>query len=115
MSTTFGRRLAHRRKEQGLTQMEFAERLGTSYSLIGRYERGKVRPSIDTVSRLAAELGTTAGYLLGENEHDELLADPAFLGRLDGIRQMDEEDRGILFRVMDALIRDSQARKTYGK
>jgi UDP-N-acetylglucosamine 1-carboxyvinyltransferase len=45
------------RQERGLTQAEFARRLGTSQSAINRIEQGKQNLSLDTISRISTALG----------------------------------------------------------
>ncbi len=47
------------RQRAGLTQAELAERAGTTQSAISRLERGHVRPSLDTLDRLAKACGAT--------------------------------------------------------
>lgn len=110
---TFGQRLALRRKELGLTQSELADQLDTDPSLIGRYERDKVRPSIDAVVRLAQEIDTTVSYLLGEIDQAELLKDPTMLKRMQSIEQLPDEQRKHVLYALDAMLRDAQAYQTY--
>ncbi|MBY0536944.1 MAG: helix-turn-helix domain-containing protein [Chitinophagaceae bacterium] len=43
---TFGKRMAALRNERKMTQEELAKLLNTSISVIGRYERDKMTPSI---------------------------------------------------------------------
>lgn len=45
------------RQERGLTQAEFARRLGTSQSAVNRIEQGKQNLSIETISRISTALG----------------------------------------------------------
>ena len=45
------------RQERGLTQAEFARRLGTSQSAINRIEQGKQNLSLETISRISTALG----------------------------------------------------------
>lgn len=45
------------RKRAGLTQTELAGRLGKSQSEIGRWERGEVEPSFETLQRIASACG----------------------------------------------------------
>ena len=46
------------RVRAGLTQEQLAERMDTSQSVIARLESGRVRPSTQTLERLAAATGT---------------------------------------------------------
>jgi transcriptional regulator with XRE-family HTH domain len=45
------------RKRGGLTQAALAKRLGKSQSEIGRWERGEVQPSFETLQRIVAACG----------------------------------------------------------
>lgn len=47
------------REALGLTQAEFAEKLGTSQVAVSRWEKGLVRPGVEYLSRIAA-LGSCA-------------------------------------------------------
>lgn len=46
------------RVQAGLTQDQLAKRMDTSQSVIARLESGRVRPSTQTLERLAAATGT---------------------------------------------------------
>ena len=48
-----GNFIARVRQERGLTQSEFAKRLGTSQSAINRIEKGKQNLSLETIGRLS--------------------------------------------------------------
>ena len=48
--------IARVRQERGMTQAEFAERLGTSQSAVNRIEKGKQNLSIETIGRLGDAL-----------------------------------------------------------
>jgi ribosome-binding protein aMBF1 (putative translation factor) len=46
------------RATAGLTQLQLAERMDTTQSVIARLESGRTRPSTQTLERLAAATGT---------------------------------------------------------
>ncbi len=46
------------RRRAGLTQAELAKRAGTSQATLSAYERGRKRPSIDTLARLLDGAGS---------------------------------------------------------
>ena len=46
------------RAQAGLTQQELAQRMATTQSVIARLESGRVRPSTQTLDRLARATGT---------------------------------------------------------
>lgn len=56
---TSGALLLQIRQRAGLTQREFAERLGTSQPAVARLEQNKSNPTIETLERSAAAAGFT--------------------------------------------------------
>ncbi len=102
----FGKRLAQLRKEQKLSQTQLAKQLSTSISVISRYERGEMTPSIDNAKKLAGLLGTTVGYLLGENDESDLLKDPTMVQRFRDILALKDKEREHVLFALDAMIRD---------
>jgi transcriptional regulator with XRE-family HTH domain len=49
--------ISEARKRAGLTQAELARRVGTQQSAIGRWERGEVQASLETVRRVVRACG----------------------------------------------------------
>jgi transcriptional regulator with XRE-family HTH domain len=111
--STFGKRLRECRKEKGLSQNEVAKLLNTNHSVIGKYERDDVNPSIDAVKRLAELLDTTVAYLVGEADTDELFKNSDMLRRLKDISQLPEQDKQAILYNLDALLRDAKTRLAY--
>lgn len=110
---TFGKRLRECREDAGLSQQELAKKLITSHSVVGRYERDEMIPSIDVARKMANLLDTTVGYLLGEVDDSGTFKDPAMLKRLKDIMLLSDDDRkGILY-ALDGLIRDAKTRQAY--
>lgn len=110
---TFGTRLRECRKAKKLSQSELARILSTNHSVIGKYERDDVKPSIDAVKRLAAELDTTVAYLIGEADTDELFRDPDMLRRLKDINALPKKDKEHVLYNLDAVLRDIKTRLAY--
>jgi len=110
---TFGKRLRERRKEKGFSQNEVAKALETNHSVIGKYERDEVKPSIDVVKRLASLLGTTVSYFLGEDENEDLFKDPDMLRRLKEVNSLPAEEKKCVLFNLDAVLRDIKTRKAY--
>ena len=61
----YGKRLKELRNEQKLSQTELAERLQTTQSTIGKYEREELQPNIDVIIQICLYFNITADYLLG--------------------------------------------------
>ena len=110
---TFGKKLAELRKDKGLSQTQLAKQLDTSISVISRYERGEMTPSIANAKRLAELLDTTVGYLLGESEETDALKDPAMLKRLNAINSLPVKEKEALLLNIDAFLRDYKTRQSY--
>ena len=60
-----GRRIAERRKAQGITQVELAGQLGIAQQTMAHYEGGVSRIAVETLAQLAAALETTVEDLIG--------------------------------------------------
>ncbi len=103
---SFGKRIASLRKELKLSQTDLAKKLNTSVSVISRYERDEMTPSVDTAKKLAQLLNTSVGYLLGENDDAELFKNPDMLKRFQDISEFNEEDKKYILYTLDALIKN---------
>ncbi|MHC5354506.1 helix-turn-helix domain-containing protein [Myroides sp. LJL115] len=108
---TFGKKIALLRKELGLSQRELAKSLHTSVSVISRYERDEMIPSVDTAKKIAEILGSTVGYLLGETENVNLFKDPEMLQRLAELENMQNEDKIHILYVLDSFIKSVKLKK----
>ena len=102
--TSFGKKLRECREEKGFSQAELAKQIDSYHSIIGKYERDEVKPTIDVVKKLADVLDTTIGYLLGETEERKLLKDPSMLRRLNDIARFPEKDKAFILYALDAMI-----------
>lgn len=90
---SFGKKLRECREVKGLSQSELARQLGTDHSIIGKYERDEVKPTIDVVKKISITLGTTVGYLLGETQEINLFKNPDLLKRFNNINGLEEKRR----------------------
>ncbi|MBZ5637417.1 MAG: helix-turn-helix domain-containing protein [Acidobacteriia bacterium] len=61
----FGKRVRRLRKELGLSQEQFADRVGIHRTYIGGIERGERNPTLSTIYRIAQGLKIEASRLLG--------------------------------------------------
>ena len=104
--SSFGKRLRECREANCLSHQDLGKLLETSYTVIGKYERDEMKPSIDVANRLAKLVGTTVGYLLGESKDMNILKDPAMLKRLNDIQSFPEKEREHILYPLDALIKN---------
>lgn len=61
-----GEKLRHLRRKSGLTLKQLGELTGCSESMLSKAERGHVVPSLDLLSRVARQLGTSVAGLFAE-------------------------------------------------
>lgn len=101
---TFGKKLRESRDAKGISQSELARLLKTNHSIIGKYERDEVKPTIDVVKKLADTLETTVGFLLGETPEQNILKDQDMLKRLNDIASFSAQEREHILFAIDAMI-----------
>lgn len=109
------KRLAECRKSKGWSQKDLAAMLDTSHSVIGKYERGEMTPSIEAAKKIARLLDTTVSYLLDETQGLDLFKDRKMLERFIDLNRLPEEERQHAFFLLDALLRDAKTRTAYAQ
>ena len=77
---------------------------------IRRNEQGDIKPSIEVVVNMAEALEVSLDYLVG---HTSLEVDQQALSRLEEISTLPEEEKAVLYKVVDSLLRDFKTRKAY--
>src|SRR3954447_15698996 len=93
-SPRLGERLRQLRVGAGLTQTDLAgQRFSKEY--ISQIERGKTRPTPDTIEWLALRLGVDAGFLQSGVSADERSKAEAILARADALLEEHEFDAAI--------------------
>ena len=105
---TFGKRLTECRKAKNLSQKDLAVAFVTSHTTIGKYERDEMTPSIDAAKKLSKILGTSVGYLLGENEDANLFKDPKMLQRFQDISGLPDKEKECLLTTVDYFIKSAK-------
>lgn len=113
MSVKFGDRMMQARKEKGLSREEFAEKIGTSGPIVGRYERGDMMPSVEIATKISEALEVSLDFLVGKSSM--LVKDADMLERLEDISKLPTAKQTELFNVMDAYLRDYRTSKAYKK
>src|SRR6476646_5546907 len=87
-------RLRQRRVAAGLTQTDLAgDRFSKEY--ISQIERGKTRPTTETIEWLALRLGVDAGFLQSGVSADERSKAEAILARADALLEEHRFDEAI--------------------
>jgi transcriptional regulator with XRE-family HTH domain len=63
--------LREARLRAGLSQAELARRAGKATSVIGRWERGEVKPSLETLQDVIRAAGLELGFTLSSADADD--------------------------------------------
>ena len=63
---TFGEKLKEARKEAGLSQEQFAEKMSVSRSAIAKWESDKGMPDVNNLKAIAQLLNISLDYLVDE-------------------------------------------------
>lgn len=108
----FGERLALVRKKKKVSQDELGKIIGVHAPDIGRYERNEVKPSIEVPTKMAEALSVSLNYLVGLAEYE---LDNTITKKILSIQSLNEEDKTMVFKTIDALLRDADARKAHAK
>ena len=111
----FGDNLRNLRLKRGLTQMEFAEQLGSTQSSVTAWECGRRDPDFATVSRIAKFFGVPMQSLLSsadvndvpdENVIEFLHSNPKLRLLFDKSRHLSESDLDAVLAVVNAISRE---------
>ena len=109
---SFGQRLAELRKLRGLTQVQLAEKLGSTQRAITYYENEAEYPPVETIVELARILSVSTDELLGlkktkpTQEVVDITADPE-LRRLwrkfQQVAEWPEKDQNAVIRLINTV------------
>ena len=90
--SSVGERVRQVRKENGLTQKKFAERIKSSLDMVSKTELGKITPSSHWLEKVSKEFGVSMLYLLSGVEEDGKKAEIT-IDRLDTFMRKNEAAR----------------------
>jgi transcriptional regulator with XRE-family HTH domain len=105
---TPGERLARLRKERGWTQVELAERVAITQTLLSDYERGKLRLNADMIVRFANALEVTTDDLLQPKGTRTPLRPKASLRvqrRMEKIEKLPPHQQNYLLKTIDGFLK----------
>jgi len=104
-----GARIAELRKRRGMTQLELAERLRMSQSLLSRYERGLIRLHGQLVAEFAKALRVSADELLGlkPTKSNGFVPERRFLRRLEKVHKLSKRQKENLLGTIDAFLKSA--------
>lgn len=110
-----GERIRHRRIELGLTQTEFAKKMGLSAkSTVSKLENQGDNLTTDRIRRIAEVLECTPAYLMGWEDEEGLTINTAqtlasltknhrLLHYATLLNNLDESQKDVIYNMIDAL------------
>jgi len=112
MKIEFGKRLAEYRKEKKIQQKDLAEKVNINVTLLSKYEKGDVQPSIEVATKLAEGAGVSLDYLTGLADETKI-KDRDIYNRLLSINDLSKEKQQFILELLDITIRDAKVQDAY--
>jgi transcriptional regulator with XRE-family HTH domain len=106
----FNQRLVQLRKERHLSQGELAQRAGVHANVIGRYERGAAKPSIEQLLKIAEALNVSLDYLTGKVDEP---IEPQLMQQMISLQRLPPKEKEHILFTLEALVRDTLTRLSY--
>jgi transcriptional regulator with XRE-family HTH domain len=111
-----GKRIQELRKQIGLTQAQLASKIEISHTQLTRYESKNIQPPADVLQRLANIFDVSIDYLVNGNKSDKVeqtLKDAELIKQFKQLDKLPEDEKKSILKVLNALIRDFNARQAY--
>jgi transcriptional regulator with XRE-family HTH domain len=102
-----GARIAQWRREQGITQVQFAEILGVSQQAVDSYERAERRVSVSMLPVLAKTLAVSLEELIGTPAPAGAKRrgpPPKLLQQIERIQRLPKTQQRFIMQVIDAML-----------
>ncbi len=92
-----GQIIREARRRSGLTQQDLAERLGTTQSVVTRWETGQRSPTLETVARAVRACGLELAITLGrpDPDHELFIHENLQLRPAERLTRMTEQKEGL--------------------
>ncbi len=111
-----GTRIIELRKAKNWSQSQLADKVGVSYTQIGRYETKASQPPAAVLKKMADALDTTVDFLINGNTDDKAkatLQDAEVIRYFKEVDSLPQEDKSALIRVIAGFIRDVKTKQAY--
>lgn len=100
----FSQRVTLLREKKGWSQAELARHSGITPAAINQFEKGKRKPNLPVLRKLANVLGASIDFLVGKSEsQDEFKVQGEWQEFYRGFSELSEKDKEILKAQMDIL------------
>lgn len=102
-----GARMAHLRKDQGITQAQLAEDLEVSQQTVNSYETGRRRIPVSMLPRIAKRLGVAVEVLIGDDSTATARKRgpaPKLQQQMDRITRLPKAQQRFVMQVIDSVL-----------
>lgn len=103
--------MSQARKDKDLSRDELGKAIGTSGAIIGRYERGDMKPSIEIAAKIANALDISLDYLVGSSTY--VFKDKKMVQRLEDIAKLSDEGKTFVLKMIDMAIQNEKTQKAF--
>lgn len=113
-----GQNIRKIRKEKGLQQKQVAMELEIDQSNYNKIENDKRMPSIEMLNKIAAFFGVTVDDILNPDKElpkEITVEDKTTLEQVRLIQELDEEDRNVIFRMIDTMLTKKKFKDFFNK
>ena len=105
--TDLGNRIQQLRKLKNLSQTDLANAIDISYAQVSRYEIKGAQPPAEVLRKIANALDTTTDFLINGDTDEKAMSalkDAELLKQFKEVEQMEDEDKNIVKKLIDAFI-----------
>jgi len=113
-NTNLGKNIKLLRKQKGLTQVQLAEMVGCSQTMITTCENNRKKPSVSTLAQLADALGVSIDQVIGKTpslKKDNKIRNPKLLKKFEQLEQLPANDKRTVFKMIDGLLAQNSKTK----
>lgn len=112
---SLGERIAKLRKQKGWTQDDLAKQVGVHKGHVTRWERDRMYPASKSLAAIADVFDITVDELLAKDgEQERSIGDPQLVRTLHEAQELDDEDKRMVVRFVEALVTKRRMEKAMG-
>ena len=104
---SIGHNIKKIREQKGLLQKQVANELGIGYTNYNKMENGNREPSVAELQKLAKLFNMTVDQILNSDAdipNDVTLEDKSSIEQMNLIKQLDDDDRTVVFKIIDTML-----------
>lgn len=100
-----GENIRKYRKKMGITQAEFAEKIGKSANYAGMLERGEKTPSLNTFILIVNALGVSADMLLVDITNNSYKVKNSLLN--EKMTMLNSKNQSLVYEVIEVFLKNN--------